>query len=654
MQRIARRREQCRINQARYRRRKEQRAQAIHKAVLKLREEISQLELQQSHLLSSVKHSVFDVVVEYFLLFRHGLTSLPVSGQTNFVQDPQVQQKIKFLHSSMASDVCLGQRHGVDVLSEQWYWYSSCFEELYLQLEHIEKVAANLVVVSASLAVKETETILKCVFPHLMENDQDLKPTASGGNTGRCSFGVKPRDVHSSQRLLKKPADFYDTECMPLVDIHVNPVVGDEMGRGAKSWTIELKSEKSLCMTARRKRSALSRASKRAKSKSVVVEEHKTIEGQNDVIMETYRFITAKQVWKLKRPCYKLQDQNDLKAIIPMQTMLSPMHSYLPQFQSADQLAEWVFDVAKYRPMKLNLNCNERSEEVRDALLRQFHRWPGRKISEVTERCQKRTQEAEQQCLEQVQLYLQNLRGMLLAGATALFWLELFQPLLHPASVPRPEARDVLMAFLDELKSVDGFYEHLMEKNGRLWAVLTLPLKLEPLFRGVSALALCGHQIAANEAMQLLAMFAGEYTALAGHEKRKLPVGLSVVASVGIFSPLDLSGLIELPKVFREQLSEPLVMMVRDWIGGVNEVLDLLEKTLTCKWTSCERAPFEEELKMTMQSELQSAFERLSHALAADQLYAMRKVAGERSNIDMDCLNVNVVSERGLLFVTSG
>ncbi|KAG3207979.1 hypothetical protein PC129_g20987 [Phytophthora cactorum] len=426
------------------------------------------------------------------------------------------------------------------------------------------------------------------------------------------------------------------------------------MGRGAKSWTIELKSEKSLCMTARRKRSALSRASKRAKSKSVVVEEHKTIEGQNDVIMETYRFITAKQVWKLKRPCYKLQDQNDLKAIIPMQTMLSPMHSYLPQFQSADQLAEWVFDVAKYRPMKLNLNCNERSEEVRDALLRQFHRWPGRKISEVTERCQKRTQEAEQQCLEQVQLYLQNLRGMLLAGATALFWLELFQPLLHPASVPRPEARDVLMAFLDELKSVDGFYEHLMEKNGRLWAVLTLPLKLEPLFRGVSALALCGHQIAANEAMQLLAMFAGEYTALAGHEKRKLPVGLSVVASVGIFSPLDLSGLIELPKVFREQLSEPLVMMVRDWIGGVNEVLDLLEKTLTCKWTSCERAPFEEELKMTMQSELQSAFERLSHALAADQLYAMRKVTGERSNIDMDCLNVNVVSERGLLFVTSG
>ncbi|KAG6942488.1 hypothetical protein JG688_00018093 [Phytophthora aleatoria] len=456
----------------------------------------------------------------------------------------------------MASDVCLGQRHGVDVLSEQWYWYSSCFEELYLQLEHIEKVAANLVVVSASLDVKVTETILK--------------------------------------------------------------------------------------------------ASKRAKSKSVVVEEHKTIEGQNDVIMETYRFITAKQVWKVKRPCYKLQDQNDLKAIIPMQTMLSPMHSYLPQFQSADQLAEWVFDVAKYRPMKLNLNCNERSEEVRDALLRQFHRWPGRKISEATERCQKRTQEAKQQCLEQVQLYLQNLRGMLLAGATALFWLELFQPLLHPASVPRPEARDVLMAFLDELKSVDGFYEHLMEKNRRLWAVLTLPLKLEPLFRGVSALALCGHQIAANEAMQLLAMFAGEYTALAGHEKRKLPVGLSVVASVGIFSPLDLSGLIELPEVFREQLSEPLVMMVRNWIGGVDEVLDLLEKTLTCKWTSCERAPFEEEFKMTMQSELQSAFERLSHALATDQLYAMRKVAGERSNIDMDCLNVNVVSERGLLFVTSG
>ncbi|ETL78079.1 hypothetical protein L917_21056 [Phytophthora nicotianae] len=415
------------------------------------------------------------------------------------------------------------------------------------------------------------------------------------------------------------------------------------------TWDEGRSSEKTrLCMTARRKRSALGRASKRVKSKTVV-EGNKTIEDQDDVIMETCR---SKQVWKLKQPRYDYQDKSDLKTMMLMQSILPPMRSYLPQFQSAEQLANWVFNVAKYRSMKLNLNCYERSEEVRDALLRQFHRWPGTKVSQATERCQQLSQEAEQQCQEHVQLYLHELRGKLLAGAKALFWLDLLQPLIHPASVPRPEVRDVLTAFLDELKGVDGLYEQLIEKNGRLWAVLTLPLKLEPLFQGVSTLALCGHQIAANEAMQLLAMFASEYPALARGEKCKFPVGISIVASVGDFSPLDLSSLSDLPEMFREQLSAPLVMIVSDWIGVVDEVLDRLKNSLTNKWTSCEQAPFGEELEKTMESELQSAFQRLSHALATDQLYAMRKVAGDGSSIDMDCLNVNIVREQGLLFVT--
>ncbi|KAI9983218.1 hypothetical protein PInf_007147 [Phytophthora infestans] len=386
-------------------------------------------------------------------------------------------------------------------------------------------------------------------------------------------------------------------------------------------------------MTARRKRSALSRASKRVKSKSVV-EEGKTIEYQGDVVMETYGD-------RLKQPNY--QDKSNLKT-----TVLTPMRRCFLNFYSAEELADWVFNSAKFRPMKLKLSCCERSEEVRDALLRKFHRWPGMKISEATEQWQKLSQEAERQCQEHVQLYLRDLQGKLLAGATALFWLNLLQPLTHPASMPRAEVRDVLLAFVDELKSVDSFYEQLMEKNARLWAVLTLPLKLEPLFQGVGTLAQRGHQVAANEAMELLTLFAGEYTAVAGRKKRKLSVGLSVVASVGTFTPLDLSCLSQLPEEFREQLSTPLAMMVSDWIRAVGEVLDLLKKSLVSKWVACERAPFEEELMMTTQRELQSAFERLSHALAADQLYAMRKATGKRSSVS---LNVNVVRERGLLFV---
>ncbi|ETK71421.1 hypothetical protein F441_21820 [Phytophthora nicotianae CJ01A1] len=176
MRRIARRREQCRINQARYRFRKEQRAQASHKTVLKLREEISQLELERSRLLSSVKQSVFDVVVEYFHHFRHGIES----GQDSLAQDRQVQEKVRFLQSSMAPNLSLGECRGVDTLIDRWHRFSSYFEKLHFQLEHMREVAPSLVVVRASLAVTVTKTTLKCVFPHLLENDQDLKLTRVG------------------------------------------------------------------------------------------------------------------------------------------------------------------------------------------------------------------------------------------------------------------------------------------------------------------------------------------------------------------------------------------------------------------------------------------------------------------------------------------
>ncbi|KAF4320805.1 hypothetical protein BBO99_00002897 [Phytophthora kernoviae] len=75
------------------------------------------------------------------------------------------------------------------------------------------------------------------------------------------------------------------------------------------------------------------------------------------------------------------------------------------------------------------------------------------------------------------------------------------------------EIREILVAFLFELKSIDGAYEQLAMKSDRFWAVLTLPLKIAPLFQGVSSLAICGHEEAAREAMKLVNLYAGKYTA---------------------------------------------------------------------------------------------------------------------------------------------
>ncbi|CAH0519770.1 unnamed protein product [Peronospora belbahrii] len=63
-----------------------------------------------------------------------------------------------------------------------------------------------------------------------------------------------------------------------------------------------------------------------------------------------------------------------------------------------------------------------------------------------------------------VMLYIEELRGKLLAGANALFWLNVLQPMVHPAYLSRQEAREVLLLLLEELRNADGVCEVLMKK----------------------------------------------------------------------------------------------------------------------------------------------------------------------------------------------
>ncbi|OWZ24291.1 RxLR effector protein [Phytophthora megakarya] len=321
--------------------------------------------------------------------------------------------------------------------------------------------------------------------------------------------------------------------------------------------------------------------------------------------------------------------------------------SFSRHFYSEERLAEWVFTIAKLRPLQLNLDFCERSEEVRDTLLHQFHRWPESKIAQAAERCNVLSRQAEKECQEQVQLHLQELCGKLLGGGKALFWLNVLEPLIHPASVPREEVREILLALLEELKDIDGVYEQLMEKNERIWAALTLPLEIEPLFQGVSTLALCGYRydIAVQDAMEIMATFADRLTS---PDPKNLPLGLSVVASVGTIVPVDTSSLSHLSQTFREKLADPLAVMFCKWKSIVEEVLDVLEKSLTAKWTLYEVSPFKEELKTAVQSDLQSSFQRLNHVLATSQLCAVGK---EERLADVECLNIKILRERELLCV---
>lgn len=405
-------------------------------------------------------------------------------------------------------------------------------------------------------------------------------------------------------------------------------------------------------MTARRKRLALSRASKKTKSKSMK-EESRTSQDQNNINTEANRDTVVSPSWRMKRACCKNRDDSDSMSIVLMQSTQSRLECGLSHFQSAKQVAEWIFAVAKHRSMKVALNCFEQNEEVRDALLRRFHRWPETKILQATNRFQDLSQEAFYRCHEQVQLYLQNLRENLQTGAKALFWLDELQPLVHTASVPRLEARDVLLRFVDDIKAVDGFYQQLIQKEERLWTVLTLPLNLEPFFQGLSTLALKGLKVAARDAMQIFTMFAENYTASGERECRNLPFGFHVVASISALVPFEAFSLGKLDEEFREILSTPLAMMVHDWIQVVDQVIEILGNVLTRKWTLCERAPYEEKLEISKQVDLQCAFERLNYVLSTGQLYAIKKMAAEGSGVENEVLNVSILREKKILLVMS-
>ncbi|RLN86742.1 hypothetical protein BBJ28_00003474 [Nothophytophthora sp. Chile5] len=187
-----RRRDQCRANQARYRKKRNSFANELEVTVERLREEIPLLEMQRHRLQASGQHSANNVVSEYFRLFRHG-TQVPRqlqqqhAGPREWLQDSEAQHQLVFLRSTMASNVALGELCGVDALMEQWRRYSAYFANLHFQLERMEKASEDLMTASASLIVTVTESTLQHVFPYLVETER----AGSGEGEEGVSLGAK-------------------------------------------------------------------------------------------------------------------------------------------------------------------------------------------------------------------------------------------------------------------------------------------------------------------------------------------------------------------------------------------------------------------------------------------------------------------------------
>lgn len=172
-------REQCRTNQARYRQKQREYVSTLKTTVTELRGEIPLLEVQRRRLRYNSQQRVWDVVVEYFQLFRHGVSNAYAQGSAesnDVLRASESQHQVMFLRSTMAPDVDFGNVCGVEVLMEHWRRLSEYHEDLHLRLVGMDKISETIVTATAMLSVTISKATLEYVFPRLMssENVDDL------------------------------------------------------------------------------------------------------------------------------------------------------------------------------------------------------------------------------------------------------------------------------------------------------------------------------------------------------------------------------------------------------------------------------------------------------------------------------------------------
>lgn len=224
----AKRRDQCRTNQARYRTRQRDQEHELVDQVATLKQQVKALEQRTQQLRSTSNSngstskpfsegpsdaasildpeaigSPMEVVIEYFRQFKFGLG---LESDRYMLRDelPQypllMRRQIAFLYAVVHPDLRLGDLVGVDALVDQWRKYSRYFDDLQLELVDAVVVKAEpqlpgcadhneaqlsqegqkkdqhspyeTIQARATLSVIFTDETIRGVFPHLERNEK--------------------------------------------------------------------------------------------------------------------------------------------------------------------------------------------------------------------------------------------------------------------------------------------------------------------------------------------------------------------------------------------------------------------------------------------------------------------------------------------------
>lgn len=236
--RTQRRREQCRVNQARYRQRQNLRLQLLEELTACMREEIHSLSAMHSASLQGLDRVNISIktVYEYCNLFRSGLSGAnlhvpvfrstpPATGEDTIIfsagamkdrKNDTLMRQAAYLRTIIAPDADVaGALRGPDAVLEQWWRYTIFHKHVFFDVldveplpDHDDDEGCVRLMVTARLCVVPNHYTLTHVFP-------DLQHTSLGEKllnqplefAVRMGLDFAPVGAHGALQIVRMDAD---------------------------------------------------------------------------------------------------------------------------------------------------------------------------------------------------------------------------------------------------------------------------------------------------------------------------------------------------------------------------------------------------------------------------------------------------------------
>ncbi|ETI39266.1 hypothetical protein L915_14685 [Phytophthora nicotianae] len=160
-----------RERQIRYRKKKHEYMLSLEAETKILRERIKILSQRKSALsaIDATQQNVWNVAVEYFKLFRYGLSA---NGQSSTSKG---STQLDFLRSSMSPDVIFNAQQGIETMITSWKYITYAFQALEIELDSLVRSVDGSLVATTTTSVSISGLTIRNVFPHLCSGeDEDL------------------------------------------------------------------------------------------------------------------------------------------------------------------------------------------------------------------------------------------------------------------------------------------------------------------------------------------------------------------------------------------------------------------------------------------------------------------------------------------------